>query len=41
MEPRYSGGKSTWETTNSAVAEVDLAGERGLPGEPLPAPIPL
>ena len=39
MEPRYSVGIDLG-TTNSAVAEVDLAVEPAGPGEPLPAPIP-
>jgi molecular chaperone DnaK (HSP70) len=40
MDPRYSVGIDLG-TTNSAVAEVDLAVEPAGPGEPLPAPIPL
>ncbi len=40
MDPRYSVGIDLG-TTNSAVAEVDLAIEPAGPGEPLPAPIPL
>src|SRR3954463_12269905 len=40
MEPRYSVGIDLG-TTNSAVAEVDLAIEPAGPGEPLPAPIPV
>src|SRR5882762_6436935 len=40
MEPRYSVGIDLG-TTNSAVAEVDLAVEPAGPGEPLPAPIPV
>src|SRR5262249_23024953 len=38
MDPRYSVGIDLG-TTNSAVAEVDLAVEPAGPGEPLPAPI--
>ena len=40
MDPRYSVGIDLG-TTNSSVAEVDLAIEPAGPGEPLPAPIPL
>jgi molecular chaperone DnaK (HSP70) len=40
MDQRYSVGIDLG-TTNSAVAEVDLAVEPAGPGEPLPAPIPL
>jgi molecular chaperone DnaK (HSP70) len=40
MGPRYSVGIDLG-TTNSAVAEVDLAVEPAGPGEPSPAPIPL
>ncbi len=40
MDPRYSVGIDLG-TTNSAVAEVDLAVEPAGPGEPLPAPIPV
>ena len=40
MDARYSVGIDLG-TTNSAVAEVDLAIEPAGPGEPLPAPIPL
>src|SRR5262249_27719416 len=40
MDPRYSVGIDLG-TTNSGVAEVDLAVEPAGPGEPLPAPIPL
>jgi len=40
MEPRYSVGIDLG-TTNSALAEVDLAVEPAGPGEPLPAPIPV
>jgi len=40
MDPRYSVGIDLG-TTNSAVAEVDLAIEPAGPGEPLPAPIPV
>ena len=40
MDRRYSVGIDLG-TTNSAVAEVDLAIEPAGPGEPLPAPIPL
>src|SRR3954466_3392893 len=40
MDPRYSVGIDLG-TTNSAIAEVDLAIEPAGPGEPLPAPIPL
>src|SRR5437868_11284964 len=40
MDPRYSVGIDLG-TTNSAVAEVDLAIEPAGPGEPLPAPIQL
>jgi molecular chaperone DnaK (HSP70) len=40
MDARYSVGIDLG-TTNSAVAEVDLAVEPAGPGEPLPAPIPL
>jgi hypothetical protein len=39
MDARYSVGIDLG-TTNSAVAEVDLAVEPAGPGEPLPAPIP-
>ena len=39
-EPRYSVGIDLG-TTNSALAEVDLAVEPAGPGEPLPAPIPV
>ncbi len=38
MDPRYSVGIDLG-TTNSAMAEVDLAIEPAGPGEPLPAPI--
>ncbi|HMC36075.1 MAG TPA: Hsp70 family protein [Myxococcales bacterium] len=40
MDSRYSVGIDLG-TTNSSVAEVDLAIEPAGPGEPLPAPIPL
>ena len=40
MDSRYSVGIDLG-TTNSSVAEVDLAVEPAGPGEPLPAPIPL
>jgi len=40
MDPRYSVGIDLG-TTNSAVAEVDLAIEPAGPGEPLPAPMPV
>ncbi|HZX95471.1 MAG TPA: Hsp70 family protein [Myxococcales bacterium] len=40
MDPRYSVGIDLG-TTNSAIAEVDLAIEPAGPGEPLPAPIQL
>ena len=40
MDPRYSVGIDLG-TTNSSVADVDLAIEPAGPGEPLPAPIPL
>jgi hypothetical protein len=40
MEPRYSVGIDLG-TTNSALAEVDLAVEPAGPGEPLPAPMPV
>ena len=40
MDPRYSVGIDLG-TTNSAVAEVDLAVEPAGPGEPLPAPMPV
>jgi len=40
MDPRYSVGIDLG-TTNSAVAEVDLAIEPAGPGEPLPAPLPV
>src|SRR5207249_9432577 len=40
MDARYSVGIDLG-TTNSSVAEVDLAIEPAGPGEPLPAPIPL
>ena len=40
MDARYSVGIDLG-TTNSAVAEVDLAIEPAGPGEPLPAPIPV
>jgi molecular chaperone DnaK (HSP70) len=40
MDARYSVGIDLG-TTNSAVAEVDLAVEPAGPGEPLPAPIPV
>src|SRR4029077_231143 len=40
MDPRYSVGIDLG-TTNSALAEVDLAVEPAAPGEPLPAPIPV
>src|SRR5438876_4377628 len=38
MEPRYSVGIDLG-TTNSAMAEIDLAVEPAGPGEPLPAPL--
>ncbi len=40
MDPRYSVGIDLG-TTNSAMAEVDLAVEPAGPGEPLPAPMPV
>ena len=40
MDPRYSVGIDLG-TTNSALAEVDLAVEPAGPGEPLPAPMPV
>src|SRR5882757_2610419 len=40
MDARYSVGIDLG-TTNSALAEVDLAVEPAGPGEPLPAPIPV
>src|SRR5438445_4009351 len=40
MDPRYSVGIDLG-TTNSAMAEVDLAVQPAGPGEPLPAPIAL